>query len=58
MTQQVKTLCSYLHNRHKLCKNDIKLSYLKAFFKQKILFYKKIKTVRVKCSIHCHSIHI
>ena len=43
MTQQVKTLCSYLHNRHKLCKNDIKLSYLKAFFKQKILFYKKSK---------------
>ena len=43
MTQQVKTLCSYLRNSHKLCKKDIKLSYLKAFFKQKILFYKKSK---------------
>ena len=44
MTQEVKTLCSYLLNSHQLCKN-IKLSYLKAFFIQKaIIFTKKIKT--------------
>ena len=46
MTQQVKTLCSYLLNSHQLCKKILfKLSYLKAFFIQKaIIFTKKLKT--------------
>ena len=44
MTQQVKTLCSHLLNSHQLCKNNIKLSYLKAFFIQKAIIYtKKLK---------------
>ena len=45
MTQQVKTLCSYLLNSHQLCQKNTKLSYLKAFFIQKaIIFTKKLKT--------------
>ena len=45
MTQQVKTLCSYLLNSHQLCKKNIKLSYLKPFIMQKsIIFTKKFKT--------------
>ena len=45
----------YVHllNSHHLCKKNIKLSYLKAFFIQKaIIFTKKTKNMHVKCSIH------
>ena len=47
MTQQVKTLCSYLLNSHQLCK---KILNLKAFFIQKaIIFTKKLKTCAALC---------
>ena len=43
MTQQVKTLCSYLQSP--TLQKNIKLSYLKAFFIQKaIIFTKNLKT--------------
>ena len=39
MTQQVKTLCSYLLNSHQSLQKNIKLSYLKAFFIQKAIIF-------------------
>ena len=54
MTQQVKTLCSYLLNSHQLCKKIVlfeSILYIEGYY-----FHTKIKNMHVKCSIHNKSV--